>query len=80
MVKLKGKDQCFLRNMTSLPPVAQALLHTPTSFSVSGNGYMGKGGTMRPTLFPFYNVEEIVMSHLEIECGLRFLLVLAFDT
>lgn len=55
----------LLRNARSLPPVAQVLLHMPTCFSVSGNGYMGKGGTVKPTLFPFYNVEVIVKSHLE---------------
>lgn len=55
--KVKGKRPMLLKKCEDLPPVA--LLHVPTSHLVSGNGYLGKGGIVKPTLFPFYNVEEL---------------------
>lgn len=71
MVKLREKDQCFLKTVRSLPPVAQACT-CPLATGIC-NGYIGKGGTVKPTRLPFIMLKKvIVLSHLEIEHGLRF--------
>lgn len=46
----------LLKNCAESPPVAQACT-CPLATGIC-NGYIGKGGTVKPTRLPFYNVEE----------------------
>jgi len=48
----------LLKNCEESSTVAPGTLAHAHFLLVSVNGYIGKGGTMKPTLFPYFNVEE----------------------